>query len=110
MRNLFILTGTCTFASGAEAAGNYGGITTGVAGVGTYTVGTVTVTRFAYGDNTTVQLIIRPGLEWIDGFGNYVTPPTLGSALLTVIPEPATASLIGLGLVGLVLVSRRRDS
>jgi len=101
-------TGTCTFLPGAENAGNYGGITTGVANIGTFTVGTVTVTGFSPGGST-VSLFIRNGLQWVDGFGNDVIPPTLGHVDVTVlpIPEPATASLIGLGLVGLLLAGRR---
>jgi hypothetical protein len=101
-------TGTCTDPAGNVNAGNYGGITTGVANIGTFTVGTITVTGFVPGADT-LSLFIRPGLQWVDGTGNDVTPPTLGSALVTVvpIPEPATASLIGLGLVGLLLAGRR---
>ena len=106
-------TGTCIYANPpgllppAPNAGNYGGITTGIANFGTFTVGTITLTGVAVGAST-VQVIIRPGLEWADGFANALpTQPTLGSALVTVIPEPATASLIGLGLVGLLLAGRR---
>ena len=101
-------TGTCTFAPGAEAAGNYGGLATLRANIGTFTVGTVTVRAgFAAGATTAVQLIIRPGTEWTDGFGNAVTPPFLGSAFVQLVPEPATASLLGLGLIGLIAVGRR---
>ena len=35
-------------------------------------------------------------------------PIVLNSATLTVIPEPGTAALLGLGVLGLVASSRRR--
>jgi PEP-CTERM motif-containing protein len=107
-------TSSCTASvgQGATDAGYYGGLSSGVASFGTFTVGTVTVTVIGPGEGTTtLQPYNRPGIdEWTDGAGNILpTQPTLLGADLTVIPEPATASLIGVGLVGLILVSRRRS-
>jgi len=104
-------TGTCTAAVGLGAtdAGYYGGLSSGAATFGTFTVGSVTVTSIGIG-GTQIILFNRPGIdEWTDGFGNVLpTQPTLGTALVTVIPEPATASLLGLGLVGVALRRRER--
>jgi len=103
-------TGTCTAAVGLGAtdAGYYGGLSAGVATFGTFTVGTITVTAIAPGD-TSLILFNRQGIdEWTDGAGNVLPiQPTLGTGFVQVIPEPATASLIGLGLVGLLLAGRR---
>jgi len=104
-------TSTCTAAVGlgATVAGYYGGLSSGVATFGTFTVGSITVTGIGAG-GVTLLAFNRPGIdEWTDGAGNVLpTQPTLlASNEINVIPEPATASLIGLGLVGLVLAGRR---
>jgi hypothetical protein len=48
--------------------------------------------------------------RFVDANGIQISPETIlfGTATLNLIPEPGTASLLGLGLVGLVLASRGR--
>jgi hypothetical protein len=81
--------------------------------VGTYTIGTI----FWDTSGVTVgtEVIAAYINSLIDGVialidGNVVDISSLvvvGSHILTVIPEPGTASLLGLGLVGLILAGRR---
>ena len=79
---------------------------------GSYQMGTVTWHAVAAGDINITSFI----LAGIDGFGdgafnNIDSSVLLRSASVSInaIPEPATASLLGLGLVGLLLVGRRRS-
>jgi hypothetical protein len=69
---------------------------------GTFTVGTIEITVSA--GNT-----INPFMAAGDGFlVNGTTTAAPGSMSgLTIIPEPTTAALLGLGLVGLVMSGRR---
>jgi hypothetical protein len=44
----------------------------------------------------------------VDGPNDNTNNPH-NSAILTIIPEPGTASLLGLGMLGLVMAGRRRN-
>jgi hypothetical protein len=81
--------------------------------VGTYRIGTIIWDMSAW----------TPGIQWVSAYidplfdgviaiinGNIVNVSdsvVLGSHSLFVIPEPGTASLLGLGLVALILAGRR---
>jgi len=92
-----ILVGTGTRGSWGAVAGSAGP-------AGTYTVGTVEITVGA-GD------VINPIFTILDGFVTFTSFTTVGPNApltgITIIPEPTTAALLGLGIVGLVIAGRR---
>jgi hypothetical protein len=84
----------------------------GGAFAGGYQMGTVVWHATNAGAFAITGGIINAGLDAFGDFAfnnisNLVQP---GVATVTVIPEPGTASLLGLGLVGLVLMGRRSRS
>jgi len=88
--------------------GNYGAVSgvNGVAATGSYTIGTLTLT---VGAGDTINLNFSgpaAGILTFDGSTSVTITPTNLTGI-TIIPEPTTAGLLGLGIVGLVLAGRR---
>lgn len=84
-------------------AGSWGAVA-GVNGPqpgGTYTIGTVQIT---VGAGQTVGIFLS-GVDGILANSTTLTPESVNT--ITIIPEPTTASLLGLGIVGLIIAGRK---
>ena len=101
----------------ATFVGSFQGATTNVAlprtlpnstGAG-YQMGTVTWHVNAGQQGDVISGLLNFGIDSVNDatFGDMAARTLFGSATV-VIPEPATASLLGLGLIGLTLAGRRR--
>jgi hypothetical protein len=89
--------------------GNFGAVTgvNGIVPTGTYTVGTISLT-VGVGDVIAPTFAVPVGgITVYTGSTSSTIQPT-GLTGVTIIPEPTTASLLGLGIVGLVLAGRKR--
>jgi len=95
-------------APNGSTVGAFGGLSLGSQAPGVFTIGTVTVQAGAGVGNFAINPFQRAGVDdWLDASAINVIIPTLNGATLNVIPEPGTAALLGLGLVGLIAVGRR---
>ena len=77
-----------------------------------YQIGTVTWTLNGPVGNGSSGIIVgflNPGVDGLGGagFANIADTAAFNGATVNVIPEPGTAGLLGLGIVGLVLAGRR---
>ena len=93
------------------AVGSFGGLTLGVVPAGTYIIGSITfdLQNRIVGTHRILNFQ-RPNVDGIlDENVTQVPVAVEDATLLIQIPEPGTASLLGLGIVGLVLGAMRRD-
>ena len=105
------VAGTVDCAPGCDSAyGSFGGATAGAIGAGTYTLGSINFnTSGALAGVHSFTDFFRTGVgDVVNGKGVPGQTVQVNGAILNVIPEPGTASLLGLGIMGLVLAGRRR--
>jgi hypothetical protein len=88
--------------------GAFGGLTIGVSRPGTFTFGSITFRAPTIVGSFAIKAFLRADIdEWVGPSGLNLVVPSLPGTTLNVIPEPASAALLGLGLVGLIAVRSR---
>jgi len=76
---------------------------------GTYLIGSISFDLSGAPVGThTILNFWRPGIDAFIDIEDFFNPVDLLPATIEVIPEPGTASLLGLGIAGLVFASGRR--
>jgi len=95
-------------APNGDTVGAFGGLSLSFVPAGSYTLGDITFTAGSATGSFAINPFQRAGVDdWLDASAINVVTPTLVGTTLNVIPEPGTAALLGLGLVGLIAVGRR---
>jgi hypothetical protein len=93
------------------AVGSFGGLSASAFAAGVYTLGSINFdTSGVLGGNHDILNFLRTGVDGTTNKKFIVSPVQLNGAILNVVPEPGTASLLGLGIMGLVLAGRRRKA
>jgi hypothetical protein len=93
------------------AYGSFAALSFSALAAGTYTIGSISFD--ASGAAAGVQNILnflRGGIDGVTNAKGNAAAVQVNGAILNVIPEPGTASLLGLGIMGLVLAGRRRKA
>lgn len=100
-----------SFGGNPDLAGDFTGAGAGAASkAGTFTIGTIVWDTSGVTASSVLSPFLGGGQQIVDGSGN---PLSAGQILLNsanlIVPEPATISLIGLGILGLGIAGRRRN-
>lgn len=106
------VAGTADCAPACDTAyGSFGGATAGTTGAGVYTVGSINFdTSGVLAGLHNILNFLRTGVDGAVNKGGSPAPIQINGAILNVIPEPGTASLLGLGIMGLVAAGRSRKA
>jgi hypothetical protein len=101
-------TTDCVSAGCDTAFGSFGGLSTGVIAAGVYTIGSINfdTSGFFVGEHHILNFL-RTGVDGVTDKKFNLAPVHLNGAILA-IPEPGTGSLLGLGVLGLCAIARRR--
>ena len=103
--------GECVSLGCDTAYGSFGGVSAGVIAAGTYTLGSINFdTSGTLGGSHDILNYLREGVGGVTDKKFAPAPVQLNGAVLNVVPEPGTAALLGLGVMGLVLAGRRRET
>jgi hypothetical protein len=93
------------------AFGSFGGLSASAFAGGVYTLGSINFdTSGVLGGSHDILNFLRTGVDGTTNKKFIASPVQLNGAILNVVPEPGTASLLGLGIMGLVLAGRRRKA
>jgi hypothetical protein len=103
--------GECVSLGCDTAYGSFGGVSTAPIAAGTYTLGSINFdTSGTLGGSHDILSYLREGVGGVTDKKFVAAPVQLNGAILNVVPEPGTAALLGLGVMGLVLAGRRRET
>ncbi len=109
---IYRMTNECSVVGCDKVIGSVGAVAGSDAGTaGTFTLGSVNfdLTGTEVGTHE-IENFYRVGIDMImNTLGELPGTGPGSSGYVTVVPEPGTVSLLGLGIVGLVLAGRRRD-